>query len=135
MTMAGSLFVMTVGAILLKSVVGSIDPSKADVLLPAAGFLAAADLLGYAFLRMRLKGLWLEELAETPYRSGGDLPKNFSQAVLIGAALADGVGVFAAVIHLLSGSPLALGLAGLAFFSILALLPREESLLHPTRKP
>ena len=129
-TMAGFQLAWTLAAFFAKGTALELDPELATMLLPAGGLLAVSELAAFFFLRLRFKKLWQRELAERPYKTGGPLPTNFAQSALIGAALAEGVGLFGAVIHFLSGDPYGLLLAGLAFFSILALLPREETLLN-----
>jgi len=135
MTMSGFLVVFIAIAMFAHGSIGSDDTSQGDALLPVVALLAVMESLAIFFLRRRLRKAWTAELEEKPYEPGGDLPTSYAQAVLIGAALAEGVGLFAGVVHLLSGNPYAIGLAGLAFFAILAQLPREEAFLTSKGKP
>lgn len=132
-----AVFVLLAGVVsfFAKDSLVSIDPELGEVLFPAVLMLAGAEALGYFFLRLRLRKAWRLELAQLPYTSGGALPMSYAQLTLIGAALAEGVGLFAAITHALSGNPYAIGLVGLAFFAILAQLPREEHLSSSRGNP
>ena len=104
------------------------DESLNAALLPVLGLLALAEGLTWFVLRLRMQPRWKAELAVEPYRPGGPVPTNYAGILIIGGAFAEGIGVFGALIHLMTGDFVALVVSGIALLLILAQLPREEAL-------
>ena len=100
----------------------------ASALLLAIGLMIPLVFVAFLAVRKSLGKQLALDLAGSPYERGDALPRTFVTICLIGAALTLGVGFFAVVIHLISGSTVALGIAGGATALLFAQLPTDDSL-------
>ena len=100
----------------------------------ALGATAAGQSPGYTLGR----GRFLKQLGEAieAAREGlaaGILPRELAALTIVGAALAEGIGLFGGIVYFLTGSPVALAAPVVAVLLIIAQLPtrtRTENILR-----
>jgi len=100
------------------------DPALADTLLPVLALLAVAEAPAWLVVRKTFDARLAERAdAAREELARGELPPELFQVALIGSALAEGVGLFGVVIHLLTGAVAALAAPAVAVVLIAVLVP------------
>ena len=135
LVMIGYLMLAALGAWIGHPYMGgeeAVDPGKgegiASALLLAIGLMIPLEFVAFLAVRKSLRKQLALELVETPYQRGDGLPRTYVTICLIGAALTLGVGFFGVVIHLISGSMMALAIAASAAVLLFVQLPTDDSL-------
>ncbi|MDF1798268.1 MAG: hypothetical protein P1V81_03760 [Planctomycetota bacterium] len=95
-------------------------------LLGVLVFMIPLECVAYVFLARHLKPQWKDEAKA--WKPDGPLPRAFVTQVILGTALTDGIGLFAAVIYLMTGSFAALGIAIAAAAVLIYQVPSADAL-------
>ena len=132
-TFAGFVLVVLGIALAFGRQLDPLEPAMHEPLLTMLGALALAEVLALYFVRRRSRKAWLEQLATQPYQPGGPLPPAYSSAVLIGAALCQGLGHFGAVVFALTHRTGALAFGVLSILFILMQFPKDAHLVQEPR--
>ena len=132
-TFAGFVVVVLALALAFGRRLEPLDPAAHEPLLAMLGALALAEVAALYFVRRRSRKTWREQLAARPYQSGGPLPPAYSSAVLIGAALCQGLGHFGAVVYALTHRTSALAFGVLSILFILMQFPKDDHLVQEPR--
>lgn len=106
---------------------GTSIPAAREALVAALGVLFLSSGVTYAFLRprflSRVQASKDEALASIQQ---GRLPMPLQSAAIVGAALAEGPGLFGAVVYFLGGPAYVLAAPALAILAIAILIPNRE---------
>ena len=128
--MAGGLFAFTAMAVALTaSGTMKIREELSVILLMALGGLALCEAVGYVALRQGIMGKTRSFLRTHPDFDNpkGAIANAFATLTIVAGAMLEGLGLFGAVIVLVTGEQLALIASGLAVLLLLAfVLPNEE---------
>ena len=89
-------------------------------------FLIPMEAVAYIFLARHLKTRWKPEAKD--WKPDGPLPRAFVTQVILGAALSHGIGLFAAIIFLMTGSFAALAVAIAAAAVLIYQVPSADAL-------
>lgn len=109
----------------------NLEPLEADmhdVLISVLAAVAVADIAMVWVVRRRSRAAWTDQLAAQPYAPGGAVPPAFGAAVIVGAALCEGLGLFGAVLYLLTRNPVTLAFGALAIVFIFLQMPKDSHL-------
>jgi hypothetical protein len=107
-----------------------LDSDASESMISILATVAMAEALLIWIIRWRLRPMWIVQLQAQRYQPGGAVPAAYGTALIVGAALAQGLGLFGSTVYLMTRKPEALGFAGLAVVFILMQLPNDSHLLR-----
>ena len=126
----GGLLCFAAVAVALAPVSDSPDPQLGALMVGALTVLAAGCALGYRVMRRSMLQQLRARAAEMRQERdpAGPIVNAYQGFVIQGGGLIEGPGLFALVIYLVTGHPVALGAAGLALVLLALHLPSEAKL-------
>jgi divalent metal cation (Fe/Co/Zn/Cd) transporter len=133
--LAGAMIVTTLAAYFFHPMMdpglgaGSEEASNLPTtFLAILGLMIPVEVVAFWAVRKGLRKQLRQALSDGNYQRGDSLPPTFVTICIIGAAMTSGIGYFAAVILLLTGSLIALAIAFAASVLILLQVPKDDSL-------